>query len=75
MKAMQSRAATMACMAGLMAASMLLGACSHDLFADSENRTERTLRYYGNDSATKTTAERKQSVGSPFGMPTGAAEQ
>jgi hypothetical protein len=51
------------------------GGCSHDLFNDNENRTQRTLRYYDNDSATQTTASRRQSVGSPFGMPQGGAEQ
>jgi hypothetical protein len=50
------------------------GGCSHDLFTD-ENRTQRTLRYYDNDSATQTTAARRQSTGSPFGMPGGAAQQ
>lgn len=54
---------------------VLFPACSHDLFTDSENRTQRQLRYYDNDSATQTTAARRQSVGSPFGMPQGGAEQ
>jgi hypothetical protein len=63
----------------LMLLSVLLlggmaGGCSHDLFTD-ENRTQRTLRYYDNDSATQTTEARRQSTGSPFGMPGGAAAQ
>ncbi|MGN6367467.1 MAG: hypothetical protein ACTHN5_04320 [Phycisphaerae bacterium] len=55
--------------------SGIAGGCSHDLFSDSESRTQRTLRYYDNDSATQTTAARRQSVGSPFGMPQGGAQQ
>ena len=67
------------CRASVLLALVILsgiaGGCSHDLFTDSENHTERTLRYYDNDSATQTTAARRQSVGSPFGMPTGGAQQ
>lgn len=66
------------CRALILVAVMFLcgiaGGCSHDLFTD-ENRTQRTLRYYDNDSATQTTAARRQSTGSPFGMPGGAAQQ
>ena len=72
MKSMVSRAM------GLMALLLLgglLGACSRDLFSDSDRRTQQTLRYYDNDSATETTAQRKQSIGSPFGVPQGSAEQ
>jgi ABC-type oligopeptide transport system substrate-binding subunit len=72
MKAMRYRAALALIL--VMLASPL-GACSRDLFSDSDNRTQRTLRYYDNDSATNTTNQRKQSVGSPFGMPQGSAEQ
>ena len=67
------------CRASILFALMILGGfaggCSHDLFTDNENRTERTLRYYDNDSAAQTTASRRQSVGSPFGMPGGGASQ
>jgi hypothetical protein len=53
----------------------MMQGCGHDLFSDSDSRTERTLRYYDNDSATQTTEDRRQSTGSPFGMPGGAAQQ
>ena len=67
------------CRALVLLALMILGGmlqgCGHDLFSDSDNRTQRTLRYYDNDSATQTTENRKKSVGSPFGVPQGGAEQ
>ncbi len=52
-----------------------LAGCNHDLFVDKDTRSNQSLRYYDNDSATKTTQDRKQSVGMPFGMPQGGADQ
>jgi len=72
MKAMAYKAAELLV---LIVAAGVLGACNHELFTESDNRTDRSLRYYDNDSATETTQARKQSVGSPFGMPSGSAQQ
>jgi hypothetical protein len=52
-----------------------LGGCSQELFTDRDARSDQSLRYYDNDSATATTAARKQSAASPFGMPQGSAAQ
>ena len=61
-------------------ALLLLGAadlagCGHELFVDQDFRSNQTLRYYDNDSATETTKDRRQSQGMPFGMPQGSAAQ
>ena len=49
--------------------SACLGACGQELFSDRDVRSEQSIRYYDNDSATATTAARKSSAASPFGMP------
>ncbi|HUO08740.1 MAG TPA: hypothetical protein VM008_10600 [Phycisphaerae bacterium] len=62
-------------MVALMVAGGMMQGCGHELFSDSDSRTQQTLRYYNNDSATQTTEARKQSAGSPFGMPQGGPQQ
>jgi hypothetical protein len=59
----------------LLACSGGLPACSHELFTDRDTRSAQSLRYYDNDSATATTAARKQTAASPFGLPQGSAAQ
>ncbi len=49
--------------------------CNRELFIDRDTRSSQSLRYYDNDSASETTAARRQSVGMPFGMPQGSAAQ
>lgn len=59
----------------LTVASAATTGCNHELFVDHDRRTSTSLRYYDNDSATETTAARRQSAGMPFGLPQGSAAQ
>jgi hypothetical protein len=62
-------------MLALMFMGGMMQGCGRELFSDSDTRTQQTLRYYDNDSAAQTTEARRQSTGSPFGMPQGGPQQ
>ena len=48
---------------------------SASVFADSDRAAAQKGRFFDGESAYQTTQSRKQSMMSPFGFPTGAAQQ